>query len=184
MPKSIEYFTTNDNRTSPLWEDIYEAISVKIPIWWSKDRIGRREKGLIFRGQNNANWQLLPSLYRSPCNNNIIKKRQLYTKAFIDELKKNAAKLNLPLLTEIEFLAIAQHYGLYTDLLDFTRNLEVAAYFATLEGTHSKYGVIYGFYLKEYQELRNPFSVFGTSQEEADKLLKTLEYGLLFYLFF
>jgi FRG domain len=47
-------------------------------------------------------------------------------------------------LTLREWMAVAQHYGVPTDFLDFSYNAEVAAYFATLSND-GEIGVIYCF---------------------------------------
>lgn len=55
-------------------------------------------------------------------------------------------------LTDEELLAVAQHYGFPTPLLDFTRSLRIAAFFATRDTRRGKVngvGVIHCFQLGE-----------------------------------
>lgn len=72
--------------------------------------------GYYFRGQANKDWRLLPGLLRHPTLNEI------------DEMK------NLPNINEKDkssiSLAVAQHYGKSTRCLDFTRNFNIALFFA------------------------------------------------------
>lgn len=72
--------------------------------------------GYYFRGQANKDWRLLPGLLRNTTLNEI------------DEMK------NLPNINEKDkssiSLAVAQHYGKSTRCLDFTRNFNIALFFA------------------------------------------------------
>lgn len=167
-----EPLKTKDGRNYTLWADINDAMSAIIPAYWTDDRNLRREHGWIFRGQINSEWDLIPSLYRPPIDATILKMRQEYTDTFIGSLKKESQQFGLKHLSDLEYLAIAQHYGFYTSLLDFTWNAEVAAYFATDGDQPSKVGVIWAFNYKEYHEMRNPFAALGLSLEESDAALK------------
>lgn len=105
----------------------------------------------IYRGQNDARWELLPSLFRN-WNRDTNPGLEL---ALIDLFIRNANLVNLPIpnnaldyasyaqkSTKRELttggsydfrhvvFAIAQHSGVPTRLLDFTHNPMVAAYFA------------------------------------------------------
>lgn len=91
----------------------------------------------IFRGQSN-DWDLIPSVYRNKDfdlekeNSEIVKKyryrsdnSEFYTFAkFAGQQNHGFPK------TEIEQMIIAQHYGIKTPLLDWTKNIFVAVYFA------------------------------------------------------
>ena len=126
----------------------------------------------MFRGQINSDWDLVPSLYRPPIDATTLKARQNYTDAFLDALQTESRRLGLTGLSDSEYLAIAQHYGFYTPLLDFTWNAEVAAYFATLGGQRGQIGAIFGFSLTDYQGMRNPFAALGLTVEESDETFK------------
>ena len=77
-----------------------------------------------FRGQSDASWPLVPKAGRSPYKN--------YDDSTIfRHWKRGAAQfLQIKQFDEIELLAIAQHNGLPTRLLDWSHNPLVAAFFA------------------------------------------------------
>lgn len=168
-----EAYQSKDGKDYPLWINIDEAIDAAVPAYWSKTREERRERGWMFRGQSSAEWDMIPTLYRPPATPEIICQRQAYTETFINDLVNDAGRLGLENLYDDKLLAIAQHYGFYTTFLDFTWNYEVAAYFATKATEDSRIGVIYGYPIKEYEEMRNPFSVWGMTQEETDEVLRS-----------
>jgi hypothetical protein len=70
------------------------------------------------------------------------------TSLFVAELRKQQSALFGREPSDDELLAVAQHYGFATPLLDFTRSLRVAAFFATsgadqLGADEKSIGVIY-----------------------------------------
>ena len=89
---------------------------------------------LFFRGHSNANYILLPSIMRTP------KFQQNESKMY------HTLMINCPLDFEnchshLEKLVEMQHYGLPTRLLDITRNLLVALFFAC-EDRGENYGEV------------------------------------------
>jgi hypothetical protein len=170
MPRR-ESFTTKDKREYPLWADIEDLTSAVMPAHGLSGRDWRREHGWIFRGHASADWDLIPSLHRPPCDGHTLRLRSDYTTSFIEALRKETRTLGLGRLSDVQYLAIAQHYGLYTDLLDFTWNFEVAAYFATASQA-SAVGAVFAFSAREYEQMRNPFAGLGSSRDESDALLK------------
>ena len=100
----------------------------------------------IFRGHESADWHLSSSLERefadivpkssNPIVNNAVRANssnqfglsdELYA---IDTFKRLSQGLMTPVETEVEWLAAMQHYGTPTRLVDFTRSIYVALYFA------------------------------------------------------
>ncbi len=101
-------------------KDVHEAISL------AKDFKARGTYNL-FRGQA-KNWSVMPSLGR------LLPNMALETKEKFDRLFmffESTPALNKYKKDADWFWAIAQHYGLPTNYIDFTLNPEVAAFFAT-----------------------------------------------------
>ncbi len=81
-------------------------------------------KYAIYRGHSDCDWALVPSIYR-PAAIGISHPNHLR------EWKKRASRFASPLpRDDIEWLILAQHYGLATALLDWTTSPLVALFFA------------------------------------------------------
>jgi FRG domain len=83
----------------------------------------------VYRGQLSAGWPLRPGLLRAQPR---IPNRRSFVEAILLREFKEKVRLLLPRLpqTEWEWLALAQHHGLLTRLLDWTGNPLVALFFA------------------------------------------------------
>jgi hypothetical protein len=84
---------------------------------------------LLYRGQANSDWHLLPKIARKV----VIKDNFLLEeKEILDEFKRiGRPYINSTILeNEWDLLALAQHYGLATRLLDWSTNPLVALWFA------------------------------------------------------
>lgn len=112
-------------------------------------------KSFCFRGQLDSTWKIEPSITRQ---------LKIYQMAVYEDfllesrLSKEEVKiLNLQLETEseLEWLFLCQHYGVPTRLLDWTRNILVAIFFACYdekETNTKKDGVIFICNSDEYKK--------------------------------
>jgi len=139
-------------------EDIFEAVGIGngycklMPM--SKDPY-------LYRGQTKDYGMCVPIIYRSANNDDDIEYfiQRLRAVEFELILKKHPAVIelnNTEILNcriQVDFLGLAQHYGLSTDCLDITNNFYIAAFFACckydknadrfIPKTDSKEGIIY-----------------------------------------
>jgi hypothetical protein len=90
-----------------------------------------RHPSYIFRGQRDANWLLEPSLTRLLGRVSKWKRhRDSYMSRFRLALRGRLDDQLLGTLSDDEILAIGQHFGLATPLLDWSRSPYVALFFA------------------------------------------------------
>ena len=111
------------------WEDIFSFNSSRL-------------YPFIFRGQSNCIWDLETSIERNSYDFCYYRKTGGYKteeKWMLDEFKKkyhlysNSSAFNNE--DSFEWLAIMQHHGAPTRLLDFTKSLYIAAYFAVVNSS-------------------------------------------------
>lgn len=96
----------------------------------------------FFRGQGNANWNLITSFDRYKLHSDPLKLEDY----LITEFKRSALHFLQPSLiptNTLEWLALMQHYGAPTRLLDFTTSPYVAAYIAAseLKEEHDRFAI-------------------------------------------
>src|SRR5437016_2641637 len=102
----------------------------------------------IFRGEPRADYQLQPKAGRVGPHRGAARKkpydpRQEQSALELFKLQARPYLGHSP-ASELEWLAIAQHHGMSTRLLDWTESLLVAAYFAVKEAGTRGDAVIYG----------------------------------------
>jgi hypothetical protein len=94
----------------------------------------------LFRGQT-EDWPLIPSIYRLSAN----KREEVANRLFVFKLFLSVYGLEKIYNDSLDYLiAIAQHYGIPTDFIDFTYSPKVAIFFATHsnKNLNGKEGVI------------------------------------------
>ncbi|MGV3499583.1 MAG: FRG domain-containing protein [Hydrogenophaga sp.] len=129
---------------------------------WDSDR-------MIYRGVPDATYALVPSLGRQKT----VKPANL--EAFEERVLEDFRRRALPFLkdapkTQIEWMFLAQHYGVPTRLLDWTTNPLIALYFAVASDEHP--GADYAVYRTIHDHwLDGPFE---DSPPECEEILAVL----------
>jgi hypothetical protein len=93
----------------------------------------------VFRGQKDSTWDLKTSIERMHNDYSKFNFMDAYDneeKWMIYEFTRKArlyTNISFPIRDKFEWLAVMQHYGAPTRLLDFTESIYIAAYFAVIE---------------------------------------------------
>lgn len=96
-------------------------------------RMALKNQGYIFRGQGDAAWDPVPSLYRKLVGPHARWSGAGAKPTLLEGFRGSIVGLrgtNPPALSDDQLWALARHHGMYTPLLDFTSSPFVAAYFA------------------------------------------------------
>lgn len=101
---------------------------------WEELHIHSQERGFVYRGQGDSEWELETSFVRLCRRNSIApEKRSDFELSLMREFQRGLYQFenDAPASkAKLEWLALMQHHGTPTRLLDFTYSLYVAAYFA------------------------------------------------------
>lgn len=96
----------------------------------------------FFRGQSSIDYRLLPSIGRMLKDGNTDVLLTFEKEIFLDFKRKYSRYTSCRPQNDMEFLFLAQHYGLPTRLLDWTYNPLIALYFAC-NANFDKDGVVF-----------------------------------------
>jgi hypothetical protein len=140
---AVNFLNGDKQHAHGVFPDIFSAV-------WYMERAFQPET--IYRGQFRALWGLDCTLLRPlggrPLDLAELMKRVSITERFLAEARARQDELFGTEMDEDSLLAIAQHFGFPTPLLDFTSSLRIAAFFATLgaeklDSDESPIGVIF-----------------------------------------
>jgi hypothetical protein len=128
-----------------------------------KKVLGYGENQMIYRGMRSSKFTLIPGIGRIVPPGDATRESREFNEQEIFKLFQEKA---LPFLDFIptndwDWLAIAQHHGLPTRLMDWTRNPLVACYFAIEEEDCAEDSVIFAYHNNRYintEKSRGPFA--------------------------
>ncbi|PWG59844.1 FRG domain-containing protein [Bifidobacterium catulorum] len=136
----------------------------------------QHRKSIWFRGHSNPEYKLEPSIYRTLYKGTLNFKYQ-EEEGILERFKENALRLEdnrLPAdASVIDWLALGQHYGLKTRLLDFSINpLAALAFAADGKSGNSEYVAVYSFDAAAYMVHFYPeFLIDHSTENSIDNLV-------------
>jgi hypothetical protein len=112
----------------------YFVTEVRVADWEAARSVAQVLRGFVFRGQEDAAWPLTPSLERAAERYGLGTTRTRFVVLQMLHEFQQRARLLLPAVPDASdvtaWLALLQHHGAPTPLLDLTRSFYVAAFFA------------------------------------------------------
>src|SRR5262249_16992886 len=130
----------------------------------------------MYRGQRGGDWPLLPKVHREPFTNfrtiagGTAKEYEI---KMLETYKKWARPyLHVTPANDWEWLALAQHHGLATRLLDWTLNPFVALFFATEQPSDGECAAVWCYAHQGVSSdgLPDPFSITEVVEHESPHL--------------
>ena len=115
-------------------EHIPSVLQIRIKSWEEAMLLNKALPGHVFRGQSNAQWLLSTTMervaqrYRFP--DGMLRNREMVLLINFQRRAHHYINAPPPLDDYIEWLALMQHHGAPTRLLDFSHSFYVAAFFA------------------------------------------------------
>ena len=123
MSQGIESNSTNAVASPSMPEEEIQVNSVSEFIEKIVQLDNKEGTEIFYRGHANRDWELLPSIFRTP---NGVEKEHLLFRDMVAHKPQSFSECK----SALDYLVQMQHYGLPTRLLDMTTNPLVALYFA------------------------------------------------------
>jgi type I restriction-modification system DNA methylase subunit len=121
-------------------------------------QLSNNSGAIVFRGMSDAQWELKPSLSRMKCSEEDL---VVIEQKIFDQFKQQALPyLDFTPRNEWEWLALAQHHGLPTRLLDWTVNPLIALYFSVENESSKADSVVY-----LYLDNSGPVDIYKQDEE-------------------
>lgn len=119
--------------------------------------------GFCFRGSDNSSFDLNPSLLREPYPKSPLELASLENGLWVEFRLRSTPLLGRHVSNAWEALLIMQQYGFPTRLLDWSRSLAVAAYFAVRNIDENADGAVWVMAARHLMEIRGNKNVWRTA---------------------